>query len=96
MKQGIVLKKEYFIDHEAGSGSLYIPILEDLFPSLFGSKMEPYDRYVIIVEVTLDELYKYGTSKEVYDQLSIGDKVEITIDKFGMPEIIPLKNRLKN
>lgn len=51
MKYGIVKEKEYMLDYEPGSGSLYIPILGDLFPKLFGPEMNAVDKWFLIVEI---------------------------------------------
>lgn len=85
MRQGIVLDKEFVKDYEAGSGSLHIPILGDLFPKLFSSTMKPINRWFLIVDV--DKVYRYEVSEEVYNAVSIQDKVSIINDRFGMPEI---------
>lgn len=50
--------------YEAGSGALYIPILGDLFPKLWGQKMRETRRYYIF---TSDS--KYEVEKEVYNDL---------------------------
>lgn len=86
MKQGIVIEKEYIKDYEAGSGSLHIPILGDLFPKLFSQEMRPIGRWFLIVRT--DALYRYEVTKEVYEEAQIGDKVSIGTDKYGMPEVI--------
>lgn len=64
MKQGIIIDKEYKADYEAGSGSLHIPILGDLFPKLFSSEMKPIDRWFLIIRT--DALYRYEVTKEVH------------------------------
>lgn len=86
MKQGIVIDKEYKADYEAGSGSLHIPILGDLFPKLFSSEMKPINRWFLIVRT--DALYRYEVTKEVYEEALVGDKVTMGTDKYGMPEVI--------
>jgi hypothetical protein len=50
--------------YEAGSGALYIPVLGDLFPKLWGQKMRETRRYYIF---TSDS--KYEVEKEVYNDL---------------------------
>ena len=42
-----VIRKETISDVEPGSGKLYIPILGDLFPKLWGQKMKQINRTVI-------------------------------------------------
>lgn len=50
--------------YEAGSGALYIPILGDLFPKLWGQKMRPGRKYYIITNER-----RYEVEKEMYDGL---------------------------
>ncbi len=50
--------------YEAGSGALYIPVLGDLFPKLWGQKMGETRRYYIF---TSDS--KYEVEKEVYNDI---------------------------
>ena len=50
--------------YEAGSGALYIPILGDLFPKLWGQKMRPGRKYYIITNES-----RYEVEKEMYDGL---------------------------
>lgn len=86
MKQGIVIEKEYIKDYEAGSGSLHIPILGNLFPKLFSQEMRPLDRWFLIVDTAA--IYRYEVTEDVYQSVNIGDKVTIGTDKYGMPEVI--------
>ena len=59
-----VVKKIEEKSYEAGSGTLYIPILGDLFPKLWGQKMRETRRYYVF---TSDS--KYEVEKDVYDDL---------------------------
>jgi len=86
MKTGIVKKKEYKVDYEAGSGSLYIPLLGDLFPNLWGQKMNPVDKWILIIDNT-----EYCVGKDIYDNITEGDSVEICYGD-GLPEIKRCKN----
>lgn len=86
MKTGIVEKKEYKIDFEAGSGSLYIPILGDLFPNLWGQKMNLIDKWILVVDNT-----EYYVGKDIYDNITEGDSVEIDYDG-EFPEIKRCRN----
>lgn len=87
MQKGIVIDKEFKQDYEAGSGSLYIPILGDLFPSLFGQKMKAIDRWFTLVKIG-DEIYKYEIDSSLYNEINKDDAVMIEIDKYGMPQVI--------
>ncbi len=81
MKTGVIQKKEYKLDFEARSGSLYIPVLGDLFPNLWGQKMNPVDRWILVIDNTT-----YNVDKDFYDRVSEGDCVEIDFNS-NMPEI---------
>lgn len=86
MKTGVIQRKEYKLDFEAGSGSLYIPILGDLFPNLWGQKMNPVDKWILIIDNTT-----YTVNKDFYDSVSEGDSVEICYDN-GLPQVKPFGN----
>lgn len=86
MKTGIVEKKEYKLDFEARSGSLCIPILGDLFPNLWGQKMNLVDKWILIIDNM-----EYYVGKDTYDNITEGDFVEIYYDR-GLPEIKCCKN----
>lgn len=81
METGIVERKEYKVDFEAGSGSLHIPILRDLFPNLWGQKMNPIAKWILIVNNT-----EYSVEKNLYDNVKEGDSVEILYAN-GLSEI---------
>jgi len=81
MKIGVIQKKEYKVDFEAGSGSLYIPILGDLFPNLWGQKMNPVDKWILVIDNTT-----YFVDRDIYDRVHEGDSVEIDYNK-GLPEV---------
>ena len=81
MKNGVIQKKEYKVDFEAGSGSLYIPVLGDLFPNLWGQKMNPVDKWILVINNTT-----YSVNKDFYDSVSEGDKVEIYYNN-GLPVV---------
>lgn len=65
-------KKSY----EAGSGTLFIPILGDLFPKLLGQKMRETRRYFIFTSDT-----KYEVEKEVYNYLKKDTEFYVHIAK---------------
>ena len=67
-----VIMKYQEISHEAGSGVLYIPILGDLFPKLWGQKMRP----IQVCYLNIDN-YRYRVEKELYDIVEDGDLVEM-------------------
>jgi len=75
MKIGVIQKKEYKIDFEVANGSLYIAALGDSFPNLWGQKMNPVDKWTLIIENTI-----YTVGKDFYDSVSEGDSVEIYYD----------------
>ena len=81
MRTGVIQKKEYKVDFEAGSGSLYIPVLGDLFPNLWGQKMNPVDKWILVIDNTT-----YPVDKDFSDRVSEGDSVEIYYGN-GLPEV---------
>lgn len=89
METGVVVEKENITDHEAGSGSLYVPILADLLPDLFDQPMKAVYRWFVIARVN-GELYRYEVEEEIYNRLKEGDQIEIKTDKYGMPDVVPL------
>ena len=58
--------------HEAGSGVLYIPILGDLFPKLWGQKMRPVQSYYLNIDN-----YRNEIEEELYNMVENGDFVEM-------------------
>ncbi|NDV83903.1 hypothetical protein [Bacteroides sp. 51] len=91
METGIVVEKEAITDYEAGSGSLHIPILGDLFPKLFGQRMKPVGRWFITARVN-NGLYRYEVEEDLYKRLKEGDQIGIGTDKYGMPEVVADNN----
>lgn len=81
MKTGVIQKKEYKVDFEVGSGSLYIPVLGDLFPNLWGQKMNPVDKWILVIDNTT-----YVVDKDFYDSVAEGDRIGIYYDK-GFPKL---------
>ncbi|HUX54372.1 MAG TPA: hypothetical protein VMV56_08160 [Williamwhitmania sp.] len=72
IKTVVVLSKEESIDYEAGSGTLYIPVLGALFPKIWGQEMKQVVKYMLNIAD-----YKYGVTKEIYDGVSEGDEIEM-------------------
>lgn len=72
IKTGKIQDKECTKSYEAGSGNLYIPIIGNLFPKLWGS--HPGLSYMCYL--TVDNVW-YQTNKETYDQLEKEDVVEM-------------------
>ena len=62
--------------YEPGSGAMYIPILGDLFPKLFGPKMREIPHYFIIADNK-----KYQVKEELYKNLNKGDELTFTYDE---------------
>ena len=53
--------------YEAGSGALYIPILGDLFPKLWGQKMRETRKFFIFTNDA-----KYEVNEDIYNELEKG------------------------
>lgn len=66
-----VIYKESVTDYEAGSGALFIPILGNLFPRLWGQKMKQYKK-----ELIYSSNKKYEISADLADQIEINSQVE--------------------
>lgn len=66
LKRTVQEKKEEFCS-EPGSGMLYIPILGDLFPKLWGQKMKMTKRYFIVAED-----YKHEVDTDIYNAVEEG------------------------
>lgn len=72
----IVEKKLEEKSYEAGSGNLYIPILGDLFPKIWGQKMTETIKYFIV-----SNNHNYEVDKEFYNNISKGEEYKIYISK---------------
>lgn len=65
-------KKEEVNSYEAGSGSLHIPILGNLFPKLWGQNMKENKLYYLYSQGN-----RYEADKALYDQLKKGSEFHI-------------------
>ena len=70
IREKILGGKEPYEDVEPGSGILYLPILGELFPKLWGQKMRKTYNYRFIVENN-----KYDVDEAIYNLYQPGDKV---------------------
>ena len=73
-----VVEKKIEEGYEAGSGTLNIPILGDLFPKVWGQEMKKIYKYYIFTEK-----YRYAVDEEVYNSLNIGDEFDSKLSIFG-------------
>ncbi len=71
-KRAEVQDKEHINSSEAGSGMLYIPILGDLFPKLWGQKMRLNKYYSLVLNNT-----RYEVDQNLYEAVAVGDEVNI-------------------
>lgn len=62
--------------YEAGSGTLYIPVLGNLFPKLWGHQMRKSNRYFIFAGD-----YKHEVDKQMYDNMMKGSELIIHFAK---------------
>ncbi len=67
-----IIEKEIVKGYEAGSASLYIPILGDIFPKLFGPKMKEYNKFVIKTDNG-----KYEVNENYYNNCVIGKSFDV-------------------
>ncbi len=65
-------KKETVVDYEAGSGTLHIPVLGDIFPKLWGQKMREIRKSSLVIKGK-----KHWVEKQLFDSVSEGDEVEM-------------------
>ena len=71
-KRAKVQDKEHTTSSEAGSGMLYVPILGDIFPKLWGQKMRPKGYYSLIINNA-----RYEVDQKLYEGVNLGDQVDI-------------------
>ncbi len=76
IKVAQIQKKQMQTSYEAGSGALFIPILGNLFPKLWGQKMKPSDKFNLVIDAV-----SYEINKELYDIVNAGDSVEMNFSK---------------
>ena len=58
--------------YEAGSGALYIPIIGDLFPKLWGQKMRKLKKHIAVANN-----FEYELNEELYNKLKEGEFLNI-------------------
>lgn len=73
-----VIYKEDKTSYEAGSGNLHKPFLGTLFPKIWGQKMKPNHLVYLIINN-----YRYEVSKTLYDNIKIGELVEMHYSSFS-------------
>ncbi len=76
VKKEIIQKKEMITDYEVGSGALYIPILGDLFPKLWGQKMKEIKKGKVIINGTAQQI-----DKNLFESVNEGDDIEMHFSK---------------
>jgi len=74
----IVKRKAAGKTYEVGSGTLYIPILGDLFPKLFGLGMKEMSRYFILTKEN-----KYEVDKDMFEKLEEGTEFYVHFAKYS-------------
>ena len=65
-----VQNKEYKTDYEAGSGTLFIPVLGNLIPKLWGQEMRPNEKLSLIING-----FHFEVEKELYSKVKENDVV---------------------
>jgi len=73
-----VEKKESLTEYEAGSGALYVPVLGNLFPKIWGQKMRSQNNYYIIANSR-----KYLVEKSFFDKIQPGDPINIYFSSYS-------------
>lgn len=67
-----IQKKEIQIDYEVGSGSLFIPILGNLFPKIWGQEMKEIKKNNLIINGK-----RYEVQKDFFEKVKKDDNVEL-------------------
>jgi len=65
LRKAEVLGKENVTSYEAGSGTLHIPVLGNLFPKLWSQKMRETSKFYLIIE-----RYRYEVGQELYEKVN--------------------------
>lgn len=73
-----VIAKEDKTSYEAGSGTLYIPILGSIFPKLWSQKAKPEHLLYLIIDK-----HRYRVDKDLYNKINNGEKVEMHYSLVG-------------
>ncbi len=64
--------KENIPSYEAGSGTMHIPVLGDLFPKLWSQKMRESSKFYLIIE-----RYRYEVGQELYEKVNEKETVKM-------------------
>ncbi|MDH6308625.1 hypothetical protein M2451_000936 [Dysgonomonas sp. PFB1-18] len=72
IEQGKIQDKERSRSYESGSGNLYIPIIGDIFPRLWGS----HPKSSLIYYLTINNI-RYQADEDVYNKVDVGDEIEM-------------------
>ncbi len=75
---GIISDKRENTDYEAGSGTMYIPVLGDLFPKLWGQEMRKQNLHFLKINGEL-----LPVDKKLFDSVAINQQVKIYYSKFS-------------
>jgi hypothetical protein len=67
----MVQEKQKVASSEAGSGAMFIPILGNLFPKLWGQQMKTANKYFFIIKNI-----RYEVDEKVYNNVNVGDIVQ--------------------
>lgn len=67
----MVQEKQKVVSTEAGSGAMFIPILGDVFPKLWGQRMKSANKYFFIIKNT-----RYEVDENIYNNVNVGDIVQ--------------------
>ena len=73
-----IQRKEKQIDYEAGSGSLYMPILGSLFPKFWGQKMKKIPKTNLIINNA-----RYSVENELFEKVREGDDIKMYYSKYS-------------
>ena len=86
-----IIEKHTEKSYEAGSGSLYIPVLGDIFPKLWRQEMRETTKYFIVTET-----YKHEVEKHEYEMFEIGETILVHYGKISGIVLCYSKEDIKN
>jgi hypothetical protein len=78
IKTDTVIRKEEKVVYAAGSGALYIPVLADMFPSLFKQGMNSCKKYFFYINNN-----KFDVDQLIYEKVNEGGLVEMYYSQYS-------------
>lgn len=70
--------RKKLVDYEVGSGSLYIPLLGDLFPKIWGQEMKGKKKFRLTIDGE-----NYDVEEDLFNAVNEGDEIELHWSFYG-------------